>query len=1518
MKRILGLDPGTNSIGWGLIDSENHTIVASGSRIIPTTQDVINAFDRGDNIQSATSERTEKRLARRRNERRKQRRERLNRILSVIDFLPKHYSDQLDRYGKIIPGHEPKIAWIECENGKREFLFKKSFEEMLMDFAKHQPELLLEGRNVPYDWTVYYLRNKALHSKIEKGELAWVLHQFNQKRGYFQLRNEEDAPTEGKEYLALTISRVEKTDEKKGKNYWYNIYFEGHSEEGFVYRRTSSFDIDWVGKTKNFVVTSKPTKDGTIKYSFKLADDTDWGLQKVKAELSITNSGQTIGSYIYHALLERPSDKIIGQLVRVVDRKFYRNELYAILKKQQEFHPELSDRKLYEDAIRALYPSNDSYRQSIANNDMLYLLAEETLLYQRPLKSKKGLIDNCPNEKFEYTDNKTGNKKVGAVKCCAKSNPYFQEYRLWQFVNNLRIYKKNVTENGKLLTDVDVTSLFLPTHDSLAELFDKLNNLASIKQDALLKEVIEKKGNKYKEYRWNYVEDKEYPCNRTRHLIYSAFKKANVSIGLLPFEEEYHLWHLLYSISSKEEFTKALKKYAKSKGYPVDFVEVFSKLNSFVDEGYASFSEKSIKRLLPFMRCGKHWDESQIDASTASRINKIINGEADQSISQKTRETFADYDSIEQFQGLPQWKASYAVYDHHSEAQEVCKWESPSDIDKYLSTLKINYLRNPIVEKLIRETLCTVRDVWKKYGKIDEIHIELGRNLKNSKQERQRISAQIAKNESDNLRVRYLLEELKGEIPQIRPYSHSQQEILHLYESDVWETAEAEGNDAELDDMRGIRNNIGNSDPSKRATTSEILRYKAWLDQRYISPYTGNPIPLSKLFSEEYEIEHVIPKSRYFDDSFNNKVICETEVNKLKDNSLGLEFIDKEAGRIVQLNGGGSVKILSVEEYQALVLRNFSHNRKKMSNLLLDDIPEQMISRKMNDTRYISKYILGLLSNIVREKDEEGNIETESKSKHVVVCNGQVTTTLKRDWGANSVWNRLMLPRFQRMNKIDKPHAYTTFTKSGHEIPSMPTELLKNFDIKRIDHRHHAMDAIVIACCTAEHVNLLSNEAAKEPNRRYDLSHKLRNYEPRIINGEKRDVPVSFKLPWESFPQDLQNSLEGIIVSFKQNAKVIKKVNNYYFHIDPITHKKERIKQENGNLLSVCHPIHKETIHGEVNLKLKKTVSFKNAINDYSNIVDTDIRRKVSQLVKKGVSNKDIIAYFQKHSDVWPEIVKSKIEVYYFTKDTNERYFATRFLNDLVSIFNGVTDINSALKVIESITDTGIQKILLAHLDAEGRDAAKAFSPEGIDRMNANIQILNGGKKHKPIKKVRIFEKGNRFPLGQKGCNPQKYSEAASGANMFMLVYATAEEPQKRKFITIPLYIVADCQKQYRQYWKDNLIPYLKQENPQFGMPLIPNSAFSLFIISPNDLVYVPEQNDSNTILKDRIYKCVSISGTTCDFVPHRMASVIHDVYEYTRHHKQQKSLTGEMIKEVCIPISVNRIGDIVDVWEQP
>lgn len=123
---------------------------------------------------------------------------------------------------------------------------------------------------------------------------------------------------------------------------------------------------------------------------------------KLKTEKTISESGKTVGTYIYDNLLKLPDQKIRGKLIRTIDRKYYYEELKAILKKQMEFHKELSDQNLYEQCIHALYINNVDYRNSITNRDFSYLLLDNIIFYQRPLKSKKSLISNCPYEERVY------------------------------------------------------------------------------------------------------------------------------------------------------------------------------------------------------------------------------------------------------------------------------------------------------------------------------------------------------------------------------------------------------------------------------------------------------------------------------------------------------------------------------------------------------------------------------------------------------------------------------------------------------------------------------------------------------------------------------------------------------------------------------------------------------------------------------------------------------------------------------------------------------------------------------------------------------------------------------------------------------------------------------------------------------------------------------------------------------------------------------------------------------------
>ncbi len=1523
MKNILGLDLGTNSIGWAVINAQqnenNQTfipkeIVAAGSRIIPMDAAILGNFGNG-KTKSQTKDRTDFRGTRRLRERNLLRRERLHRILDLMGFLPKHYAQKLNRYGKFIDESEPKLAWKKDESGKFEFIFKNSFNEMLADFRQNQPLLTAENRKVPYDWTIYYLRKKALTQKVSKEELSWILLNFNQKRGYYQLRGEDEEEKKNQlvEFYALKVNAVEDSGEKKKDDIWYNI----HMENGWVYKRSSKYPLDWVGKTKEFIVTTdinddgtpKKDKDGNIKRSFRAPKDDDWTLVKKKTELNIDNyiktSNQTVGAYIYDSLLQNPSQKIKGKLIRTIERKYYKEELRMILEKQKLFHSELTNKELYSKCLNELYVVNEAHKNNVGNRNFTYLFIDDIIFYQRPLKSKKSLIDNCP---YESGFDKEG--KEYPIKCIAKSNPLYQEFRLWQFISNLRIFQREKDVNGKLETDVDVTTEFLKSENDIVALFDWLNDKKEIKQDVLFNNYFKIKKPKEKNYRWNFVEDKEYPCNETRTLIISGLGKAGIKIDLLTKEFQYALWHILYSVEDKQEIEKALRSFATKQNLPNSdlFVNAFKKCPPFKKE-YGAYSEKAIKKLLPLMRMGKYWEKNAIDTNTQQRIEKIITGEYDEKIQNRVREKAITLSDINQFKGLPIWLVCYIVYDRHSEAKEIEKWESPSDIDNYLKHFKQHSLRNSIVEQVITETLRTVRDIWKQVGHIDEIHVELGRDMKNPADKRAKMTQQILENENTNLRIKAMLAEFIDpdfEIENVRPYSPSQQDILRIYEEGA-----LNGNDVP-DDIQAILDKFKQTDEKKRPTRNEFVRYKLWLNQKYRSPYTGKPIPLGKLFTPAYEIEHIIPQSRYFDDSFSNKVICESEVNKLKDNQLGYEFITSHHGEKVQLTGGDNIEILSVDAYETLVKTDYAQNRTKMSKLLMSDIPDKFIERQLNDSRYISKVVKALLSNIVRKKEENGEYEQEAISKNVITCNGSITDRLKKDWGMNDVWNKIVLPRFERLNQLTGKNVFTA-ESNGHLIPNMPLELQKGFNKKRIDHRHHAMDAIVIACATRSHVNLLNNESARSGSKtnRYDLSHKLRKHETITINGQKRSVLKEFILPWETFPEDAYSVLNNIIVSFKQNLRVINKTTNHYQHYND-ERKKVIVKQTEGDSWAIRKSMHKDTVFGLVSLRKIKDAHLSEVLKSPQSIVDKELKYKIMELLAKNFNEKGIKKYFEDNKEVWSEVNLSKISIYYYTNVTDpekERFFAVRKSLDISF---------DKKKIEESITDTGIQKILLSHLEKKENNPELAFSPDGIDELNRTIKELNGGKNHLPIQKVRVYEKAEKYTVGKTGNKKTKYVEAAKGTNLYFAVYQSRSidkesgtEKTIRSYVTVPLNIVIECQKTAKKNWESELDAVLKQKK------YISEDATLLFVLSPNDLVYLPTNEEcksghiSEPLDNSRIYKMVSCTGNEGHFIPEYIANPIIQTIELGSNNKAQRAWTNEMIKETCIPIKIDRLGNI-------
>ncbi len=1492
-KHILGLDIGTNSIGWAVLNAvENEGITfltgihSSGVRCIPMDEKVLGNFEKGNSV-SQTAERTKYRSIRRLYERSHLRRMRLHRVLSILKFLPAHYEQQLDRYGRFVNFSEPKLAWTRNEHGTPQFLFQDSFNEMLADFRLHQPELVANNKKVPYDWTIYYLRKKALTQKITKEELAWLLLSFNQKRGYYQLREEtesEQKSAKKEEYFdsQVVTDIIDSGEVYKGLKIFIVVLANGTRGKVFMKEKP-----DWIGFKKDVIATVELDKNGKERKDengvtccrFKVPTEKEWeekwALIKAKTQNDLDNSGKTVGAYIYDTLLQLPKQKIRGKLVRTIERKYYKNELCQILKKQGEFHPELKSQTLYNACIEELYPNNESHRNLIAKRDMCYLLVEDILFYQRPLKSKKSLIANCPYENYSYQD-ENGEIVSVPVKCIPKSHPLFQEFRLWHFLRSLRIYKKEAIVDGRLKSDVDVTEDFLKNDNDYVALFDWLNNKKKIKQETLLKykpwRLIKKE---WTEYRWNYVEDKEYPCNETRSQILERLEKTGISTDFLTNKIEEDLWHILYSISDKNELKSALRKFAVKNNLQQDsFVEAFKDMPPFKKD-YGAYSARALKKLLPLMRMGKYWNADAIDIGTRERIEKILSGEHDENITMQVREKARNLQDISSFRGLPAWLACYIVYGRHSEASEVCTWKTPSEIDDFLAHFKQNSLRNPIVEQVVLETLRVVRDIWKQVGNIDEIHVELARSMKRTNEERAKTMKQIQENENANLKIRALLTEFsihsELNIENVRPYSPSHQRRMRIYENYVWDNVSED--DPNVEAMLEIRRKLGVN--SKGPSSSEIQRYKCWLEQKYCSPYTGRVIPLNKLFTDAYQVDHIIPKERYYDDSFSNKVICEAEVNQLKGSQLGYEFICNNPNRIVQLGDKKTVNIFSVAKYEEFVKDHYSGNRKKMKKLLMNEIPDDFVARQLNDTRYISKLIKSLLSNIVREADEQ-----EDVSKNVIVSTGAVTDRLKNDWGLDDVWNKIIINRFKRMNLLTGTMCYTVYNTNNRLIPNVPIDQLKGFSKKRIDHRHHAMDAIVIACTSRNIINYLNNESARSGSQisRYDLRH--------LLCEKDKKGNYRFKKPWNTFTQDAYHMLLNIVVSFKQKLRVIKKSSN--------KHQSENCDNVNRNW-TVCKQLHTETYFGKINLRKTKSVSLNEAIKNPVLIVDKDLKKIILRLLAQGLNIKQIKKYFDENKEIWQDVDLKKINVYYFSQDS----FASRVPIDMS--FDKDT-------IENKLSDTGIIKILSRHLELCGGDPNCAFSPDGIEQLNNNIVDLNNGKFHQPIYKVRKYEEATgKFPVGKRGNKGSKYVEAAKGTNLFFAVYETSQEDKqtglmvvKRSFMTIPLNVAVNRLKQ-------GLSP--APENKNGDRPK--------FVLSPYDLVYVPtkQELESGNIAMpldiNRIYKMVSCTGNEGYFIPFYVAQPIKDTVELGSNNKAQRAWTGEMIKEVCLPLSVDRLGNI-------
>ena len=229
---------------------------------------------------------------------------------------------------------------------------------------------------------------------------------------------------------------------------------------------------------------------------------------------------------------------------------------------------------------------------------------------------------------------------------------------------------------------------------------------------------------------------------------------------------------------------------------------------------------------------------------------------------------------------------------------------------------------------------------------------------------------------------------------------------------------------------------------------NDIIRYKLYLelkDNGYKTLYSNTEIPREKLFSKEFDIEHIIPQAKLFDDSFSNKTIEKRIVNIEKSNMTALDYVaSKDANSLSEYK-------LRVEKLH----KSGQISKTKYNKLLMSEaeIPSGFINRDLRDTQYIAKKAREMLNELV---------------KFVVPTTGTITARLREDWQLIDIMQELNWDKYDQQG-------LTMFynDKDGRQIGRIIDWS------KRNDHRHHAMDALTVAFTKHSFIQYLNNLNAR-------------------------------------------------------------------------------------------------------------------------------------------------------------------------------------------------------------------------------------------------------------------------------------------------------------------------------------------------------------------------------------------------------------------------------------------------------
>lgn len=320
---------------------------------------------------------------------------------------------------------------------------------------------------------------------------------------------------------------------------------------------------------------------------------------------------------------------------------------------------------------------------------------------------------------------------------------------------------------------------------------------------------------------------------------------------------------------------------------------------------------------------------------------------------------------------------------------------------------------NPVVLRAVSQTRKVINAIIDKYGSPKAIYIETARDLAKSAEERKRIDFKQKENEENNEKIKDYIRETFNFEP--KPF--------------------------------------------------DIVKMKLWREQNGKCAYSQKSIPAERLYEENFvQVDHVIPFSRCFDNSYSNKVLVLTDENQRKKEKTPYEYL-----------GADETKWHAFEEFVNLT---YKFNHRKKENLLIKNFDEKKsndwINRNLNDTKYIARFMYSYITNNLKFADSE-------LKRKVYTINGQATSVLRHYWG-----------------------------------------LAKNRDESD---KHHAQDSVVIACATNENIKKVSDYSRRKV---LHSNRDWVDKETGEILDSKYNIDITIKEPWPKFREEVEARMEDL------------------------------------------------------------------------------------------------------------------------------------------------------------------------------------------------------------------------------------------------------------------------------------------------------------------------------------------------------------------------------------------------------